>query len=305
MKNFIVEESKRLDKLLARRFPEHSRSYFEFLIASGSVTCNDKKVKKRCIPKVGDTIQIDFIALPEIELIPENIPLDILYEDEDVVCINKPPGMVVHPAPGHPSGTFVNALLHHCRSLPPQDLRPGIVHRLDKETSGVLVAAKTIEAHQKLIEAFSNRDIQKEYLAIVVGNPGTVIVDQPIGRHPVKRKEMAITQKGRQATTHIETLNFREGFSLVKAKPITGRTHQIRVHLKHINTPILGDNVYGPEKLSRKLKIQRQLLHAHRLSFPHPISGKMVDVEAPIPKDFDALKPLLNHRNFARLTALK
>lgn len=286
MKNFIVEEPKRLDKLLAEAFPEHSRSYFQFLIDAGSVTCNGKKVKKRLIPNPGDEIQIFFLTSPEIELTPEDIPLDILYEDEAIICVNKPAGMVVHPAPGHRSGTFVNALLYHCRSLPPQDLRPGIVHRLDKETSGVLLAAKTVEAHQKLIDAFSNREIEKEYLAIVVGTPGEVVVDQPIGRHPIKRKEMTIVEGGRHATTHVEILKSSQGFSYIKTKPITGRTHQIRVHLKYLKTPVLGDTLYGPEKLSRKLKIERQLLHAHRLTFPHPIHGKPIEIESPIPQDF-------------------
>ena len=294
MKNFIVEEPKRLDKLLAEAFPEHSRSYFQYLIDAGSVTCNGKKVKKRVIPKLGDEIQVFFLTSPEIKLTPEDIPLEILYEDEAIICVNKPPGMVVHPAPGHTAETFVNALLYHCRSLPPQDLRPGIVHRLDKETSGVLLAAKTVEAHQKLIDAFSNRAINKEYLAIVVGNPGEIVVNQPIGRHPVKRKKMAIVEKGRQATTHIETLNFSEGFSLVKAKPITGRTHQIRVHLKYLKTPVLGDTLYGPEKLSRKLKVERQLLHAHHLSFSHPIHGKPIEIEAPLPEDFKTFLKFLD-----------
>ncbi len=287
MKNLIVEEPQRVDKLLAKHFPDQSRSYFQFLIEAGSVTCNGKKMKKREIPQIGDEIQIFFLDFPEIELTPENIPLDILYEDDAIICVNKPAGMVVHPAPGHPNGTFVNALLHHCRSLPPQDLRPGIVHRLDRETSGVLIAAKTVEAHQKLVEAFSKREIEKEYLAIVVGNPGNVTVDLAIGRHPTERKEMTILETGRHATTHFETLKSSEGFSLIKAKPITGRTHQIRVHLKHLNAPVLGDTVYGPEKLSRKLGIERQLLHAHRLNFPHPISGKRVEIEAPLPKDFE------------------
>jgi len=286
MKNFIVEDSKRLDKLLAEVFPEHSRSYFQFLIDAGSVTCNGKKIKKRMIPNLGDEIQIFFLTSPEIELIPEDIPLDILYEDDAVICINKPAGMVVHPAPGHPTGTFVNALLYHCRSLPPQDLRPGIVHRLDKETSGVLLAAKTVEAHKKLIEAFSRREIEKEYQAVVVGNPGEKVIDEPIGRHPLKRKEMTILEKGRHATTIIETLKFSKGFSLVKAKPITGRTHQIRVHLKSINTPVIGDTLYGPVKLSRKLKVERHLLHAYRLTFPHPTNGKKITIEAPLPEDF-------------------
>ncbi|MEM8727366.1 MAG: RluA family pseudouridine synthase [Chlamydiota bacterium] len=287
MKRLIVEEPKRLDKLLVATFPKHSRSYFQFLIDTGAVTCNGKKVKKRLIPRSGDEIRIFFPPSPDIELVPEDIPLNILYEDDAVICIDKPAGMVVHPAPGHPTATFVNALLYRCRSLPIQDLRPGIVHRLDKETSGVLLAAKTAETHKRLIEAFSRREIEKEYRAIVVGNPGKKMIDEPIGRHPLKRKEMTVLAQGRHATTIVEPLKFSKGFSLVKAMPVTGRTHQIRVHLKSINTAVIGDPLYGSVKLNAKLKVKRQLLHAYRLTFPHPADGKKITVEAPLPKDFN------------------
>lgn len=282
---FIVDKPKRIDKLLAERFIAHSRNYFQYLIEMGCITCNGRKIKKREIPAVGDEIQIVFVDLPEIDLKPEEIPLEILYEDEAIICINKPAGMVVHPAPGHHSGTFVNALLYYCKSLPMEENRPGIVHRLDKETSGVLLAAKTLETHKKLIEAFSNRHIHKEYLAIVVGNPANQTIEAPIGRHPIKRKEMAISETGRSATTHIELLTSTKGFSLIKATPITGRTHQIRVHLRHIKAPILGDLVYGPSKLSEKLGAKRQLLHAHFLRFSHPITKKIMTITAPIPDD--------------------
>ena len=286
IKSFIVDDPKRLDKLLAEQFIDHSRSYFQYLIEMGSVTRNGKRVKKREIPTVGDEIQIFFSVSPEIKLVPEDIPLEILYEDEAIICINKPVGMVVHPAPGHPTGTFVNALLHHCKSLPLQDLRPGIVHRLDKDTSGVLLAAKTLDAHKQLIESFSNRRIDKEYLTITVGKPSKASIDSPIGRHPVKRKEMAIVETGRHALTHFEVIDSREGFSFVRVKPVTGRTHQIRVHLKTQNAPILGDPIYGPENLSRKMGANRTLLHAHRLSFSHPSTGERVEITAPPPEDF-------------------
>ncbi len=286
MKNFIVKEEKRLDKLLAEHFPTHSRSYFQQLIEKGAVKRNGQEVKKREIPSSGDTIQVEFLKPAEVELLREAIPLEILYEDEAILCINKPAGMVVHPAPGHHSGTFVNALLHHCDMTPSKDLRPGIVHRLDKETSGVLLAAKTPEAHQKLVEAFSSREIEKEYLAITLGKPPCEVVDAPIGRHPTKRKEMAISEQGRHATTLLEVLKGEGEFALVRARPVTGRTHQIRVHLKHLGTPVIGDKVYGPEKLSRKLGVTRHLLHAHRLTFPHPLTGEKIGVTAPIPEDF-------------------
>jgi len=251
------------------------------------VTRNGEKVKKRLVPKIGDKIKIFFKSLPTPELLPENIPLKILYEDEAIICVDKPAGMVVHPAPGHSQSTSINALLYHCGSLPAQDLiRPGLVHRLDKETSGVLLAAKTIKAHQNLIHAFSARKVEKEYLAIVLGNPGEKIVDKQIGRHPHKRKEMTVLEEGRHATTIIETLKFSHGFSLVRAKPITGRTHQIRVHLKYLKTPVVGDHLYGTKKLNNKLRIERHLLHAHCLAFSHPIHGKRIEVQAPLPGDF-------------------
>jgi 23S rRNA pseudouridine1911/1915/1917 synthase len=286
MESFIVENPIRLDKLLHDRFPEYSRSYFQYLIDHKGVKRNGKSVKKREIPQVGDTITVSFLQTPEITLQPQAIPLEILYEDPYLLCINKPAGMVVHPAPGHFEGTLVNALLYHCHSLPPQDLRPGIVHRLDRETSGVILAAKTVEAHQKLIEAFSARKMHKEYLAITIGNPGNQSFDAPIGRDRVKRKEMTVVEEGRPALSHIETLISAGDFSLVKVRPVTGRTHQIRVHLKHLKTPVLGDRVYGSEKLSSKLGVKRHLLHAHHITFIHPFLGRELTLTAPPPEDF-------------------
>ena len=286
MKYVIVEKGKRLDSLLAQGFPKYSRNYFQSLINAGSVTCNGKKIAKKFVPSLGDEIQILFSTPLNLELKGENIPLEILYEDEALICINKLPHMVVHPAPGHLTGTCVNALLYHYPSLPPQDVRPGIVHRLDKDTSGVLLVAKTIEAREKFIQAFSQRKITKEYLAIALGNPGQQIVNKPIARHPIRRKEMAILEKGRHAITIIDTLRSSQGFSLIKAIPITGRTHQIRLHLKHLKTPIVGDPIYGVKRLKKKLKLKRHFLHAHRLRFTHPVHGKTIVVEAPLPKDF-------------------
>ena len=286
MDTFIVDHVLRVDKLLAEQYPDHSRSYFQYLIKQGSVMCNGQKVKKRHTPKVGDKITVHFLHSPEMDLRPQDIPLEILFEDDHLIAINKPAGMVVHPAPGHKENTLVNALLYHCSSLPPQDLRPGIVHRLDRTTSGVIIAAKTLEAHKKLIEAFSSRKMYKEYLAITVGNPGKQTVDTPIGRHPVKRKEMTTLDNGRNALTYIETLATEGDFSMVKAHPVTGRTHQIRVHLKHLKTPVLGDQIYGREKLNHKLKIERQLLHAHKIALTHPINSTQLEITAPPPEDF-------------------
>lgn len=285
--SFCVDEEKRLDKILSEQFPGYSRTYFQYLIENQSVTLNGKPVKKRHIPKKGDEVTVFFLLSPEIDLRPENIPLDILYEDDSIICINKPAGMVVHPAPGHPSGTFVNALLHHCQQLPTvgDENRPGIVHRLDKDTSGVLVAAKTIQAHQRLITLFSERKIQKEYLTVCIGHPGDRTIDAPIGRHPKCRKEMIVKPEGKEAVTEIETLKKGDLFSLIRAKPVTGRTHQIRIHLKSIGFPILGDKTYGSLKMNQKLGATRQLLHAYRIIFPHPCKDKILNLIAPPPND--------------------
>lgn len=285
MDAFTVQDPERIDKLLAKQYPQHSRAYFQYLIEERCITCNGEAVKKRTLPKIGDTVEVFFLHTPEIQLKPQNIPLDILYEDAHLLCINKEAGMVVHPAPGHHENTVVNGLLFYCQSLPQQDLRPGIVHRLDRDTSGVLVVAKTPLVHQRLIAAFSDRTVHKEYLAVTVGNPGTQSINAPIGRHPVKRKEMTVIDTGREAITYIETLAVNGDFSLVKAKPITGRTHQIRVHLQSLNTPILGDSIYGPHKLNHKLGVSRQLLHAHTISLSHPILDHQITLTAPPPLD--------------------
>jgi 23S rRNA pseudouridine1911/1915/1917 synthase len=277
------EEGVRIDKLLAERFPDHSRTYFQYLIDSGFVLLNGEPVKKRILPEEGDEIEICFQATAEASLEPESIPLEILYEDEHILAVNKPAGMVVHPAPGHWSGTFVNALLGHCQEIAPSSdpLRPGIVHRLDKDTSGVLIAAKTVIAHQKLIEMFSSRRMEKLYLAICYGRPQNGTINIPIGRHPVHRKEMAALPDGREAITEIQVAAFNEKTSLVLLRPKTGRTHQIRVHLKHVGCPIVGDPVYGKKSDSPK----RQLLHAYRLAFEHPITKTPIKLTAPLPQD--------------------
>jgi len=276
-----TESSLRLDKLLTLRYPQHSRTYFQYLIEEGFVLLNGERAKKRMIPEEGDEIEVCFQLTPEISVEAESIPLDIIYEDEYILAINKPAGMVVHPAPGHWSGTFVNALLGYCKQLPSQDpLRPGIVHRLDKDTSGVLLAAKTIEAHQKLIEKFANRTMEKTYLAICVGKPKNGIISAPIGRHPVNRKEMAVIPDGKEAVTDVHVVAIGNQLSLALLKPKTGRTHQIRVHLKHLGAPILGDEVYGT-----KVPAERQMLHAYRLSFIHPITNVPLTICAPIPCD--------------------
>jgi 23S rRNA pseudouridine1911/1915/1917 synthase len=284
-----LEANSRVDKLLASRFPELSRAYFQHLIEQELVLLNGKKVKKREKPQSGDEIEIHFALTPELDILPEPIPLDILYEDEYLLVVNKPAGMVVHPAPGNWSKTFVNALLHYCSELSDcgDPKRPGIVHRLDKETSGLLIAAKTSLAHRKLVASFAERAIHKEYLAICIGHFEEGLIDQPIGRHPIHRQQMTILSSGKQARTYFYPLAKLDNFSIVQCILETGRTHQIRVHLKHIGKPILGDSIYGNETLNNKLGADRQFLHAHRLSFRHPITSQLLNIEAPLPQDMN------------------
>lgn len=290
--SFLAKEedsSERIDKVLARRYSNtQSRQYFQHLIGEGLVRVNGIAIKKKDQLRAGDAVEIQFVLTPEIQLDPEPIPLDILYEDTHLLAVNKPPGMVVHPAPGNWHGTFVNALLFHCKELEGDTthLRPGIVHRLDKDTSGVLVAAKTNSMHQKLVALFSGRQVHKEYLAICIGNPGKGEIDAPIGRHPINRKQMAVVEEGgRPARSLYETLASRGELSLVRIVLVTGRTHQARVHLRHLGFPILGDPVYGRIGLNERYGIKRQLLHAALLRFDHPVTGAHTEFLAPPPKD--------------------
>jgi 23S rRNA pseudouridine1911/1915/1917 synthase len=297
---FIVspEETKiRLDKLLAMRFSEHSRTYFQYLIEQGCVLVNGLPLKKREALKVGDEVEVCFLLTPEISLEPQNIPLDILFEDDYLIAVNKPVNMVIHPAPGHSKNTFVNALLFHCRNLPSIDpIRPGIVHRLDKDTSGILIAAKTTQAHANLVEQFSNRRVQKNYLAICVGTPKEGLIDAPIKRHPIRRKEMTVCfEQGKEAKSICKVLKKDPHLSLVDIQLLTGRTHQIRVHLKHIGAPILGDSVYGSLSANKRFKANRQLLHAYQLKFIHPLKNCPLDLNAPIPQDL--LQMINNQRD--------
>jgi 23S rRNA pseudouridine1911/1915/1917 synthase len=290
---FITPEEAglRLDKLLPLRFPHHSRTYFHYLIERGCVLVNGKQLKKREKVKAGDEIDVCFLLTEEISLEPEAIPLDILYEDDAVIAINKPMGMVVHPAPGHPRGTFVNALLHHCKALKGTDpLRPGIVHRLDKDTTGVLIAAKTATAHSRLVTAFSERAIKKTYIAICTGTPKEGLIDAPIARHPVLRQQMAVCPlKGKEARTHLRILSKSSDLACVELELITGRTHQIRVHLQHLGNPVLGDPVYGSPSANKKFQASRQLLHAASIKLLHPIYGTPLVIQAPLPSDISCL----------------
>lgn len=289
------ETGVRLDKVVASRYKEvRSRTYFQSLIESGQVLINQEPVKKRIIPKEGDLIEILFALSREMTLEAEPIPLDILYEDDYLMVVNKPPGLVVHPAPGNWTGTLVNGLLHHCKTLkmpstfteksPP---RPGIVHRLDKDTSGVILLGKEEVITAKLSTLFAAREVYKEYTAICIGNPGNRTIDMPIARHPVNRKLMTIFPEGRPSITHCRSIAHDERLSIAQLVLETGRTHQIRVHLKAVNCPILGDVAYGNKQLNEKYAAIRPLLHSRVLRFVHPVTGVLLEVSAPLPKDFE------------------
>lgn len=298
-----VGEKERLDRYLARQLPELSRSRIQKLIEQGQVqlnhvACTDKKTTVQA----GDRIQISIPPAEPLELTPESIPLDILYEDEELIIINKPAGLVVHPAPGHASGTLVNALLAHCDNLAGIGgvQRPGIVHRLDKDTSGVLVVAKSDRAHQHLQAQIKAKTAQREYLGIVYGAPPSAsgTVNLPIGRHPVDRKKMAVVPSekgGRAAKTHWQVSERLGNFTLMHFRLATGRTHQIRVHCAAIGHPIVGDPVYGSGR-SVGVNLSGQVLHAWRLRLQHPISGEPIEAIAPLPADFTKLLAILRSR---------
>lgn len=282
------DEGQRLDVILAKKFP-NSRSYFQKLIEQNLVLLNGEPVKKRIKPQIGDELEVEFQLDTTPSLQAEDIPLTILFEDEDILVVNKPSQMVVHPAVGNWSGTLVNALLWRYQTLPndAKGVRPGIVHRLDKETSGVLIVAKTPLAHQALVSAFATRKVKKTYYAITYGFPNKGVIETYIGRDPKERQKMAVVSTGgKLAITEFETVQ-RDGLlSLVKVNLLTGRTHQIRVHMAHLGCPILGDSVYGLAKINRKYNIQRHLLHAYRLELMHPKFSNMLQFVAPLPQEF-------------------
>lgn len=279
------DEGQRLDHILLKKCEGKSRNYIHYLFKEGMISTDGKSLKKSAQCKEGQKIDIKFIDLPEVKLRSEDIPLEILFEDEHLIICNKPTGMVTHPAPGSLDNTFAGALLHYLKNLPESDdpLRPGIVHRLDKETSGVIVAAKTTAALTALQKMFAERKMKKTYTAICHGTPNADFVNAPIGRHPKNRKAMAVKEDGKEALTDVEVLGKGKGFSLVLAKPHTGRTHQIRVHLKHLNSPIIGDSLYGP----KNVKTKRCFLHASHIEFIHPFTHQLVSVGSSLPRDME------------------
>ncbi len=281
----------RLDRFLALELPEYSRSRLQALIEGGCVKLNGAVPRTRELVKAGDVVELEVPALEKIEAAPEAIAFPILFEDEDLIVIDKPAGLVVHPGAGNEDGTLVNALLHHCPTLSGigGKERPGIVHRLDKETSGCLVVAKNDTAHRELSKQFAARTLKKIYLALVAGQlkkaAGTI--DAPIARHPVHRQRMAIsrTSRGRSAMTEYRVVRGGLEMSLVECALHSGRTHQIRVHLHHLGNPVLGDKLYAA-KMAKNYP--RQMLHAWRLGFTHPRTNEWKEFEAPLPADFQA-----------------
>ena len=283
----------RIDKYLAEQLPDITRSYLQKLLKDGSVQMNGKPVKASTKTAVGALIALTIPEPEEPEILPENIPLDILYEDFDVILINKPKNMVVHPAAGHYTGTLVNALMYHCRgdlSGINGVLRPGIVHRIDKDTTGVLIVCKNDRAHNALAEQLKEHSITRKYRAIVCGNlkedEGTV--DAPLGRHPQDRKKMAIVRSGgKRAVTHYRVLERFGNYTYIECQLETGRTHQIRVHMASLGHPLLGDEIYGRAK--SPFKLEGQTLHAMVLGFIHPTTGEYMEFEAPLPEYFEKL----------------
>ena len=283
----------RADAALARLCPELTRSAAQKLLDTGMVTCRGRALKKSDKLTDGDELDVILPQVQEIAIEPENIPLDVVFEDDDVIVINKPKGLVVHPAAGHWSGTLVNALMYHCRdSLSGINgvLRPGIVHRIDMDTSGLLIVAKNDFAHQALAEQLKDHSLARTYECIAVGNfkEDRGVIDAPIGRHPTDRKKMAVTEKNsKPAVTHWQVLERFPGYTHLQCKLETGRTHQIRVHLAWQNHPILGDLVYGHKK--PELGQSSQCLHARELTFRHPRSNQPMTVSCPLPDYFEAV----------------
>ena len=300
----VTKKGVRLDSWLAAQFKDISRSRIQILIENGHVKlnnriCNSKKIEV----SPGDYILISIPEPQKLNLTPENIPLDILFEDDHLIIVNKPAGMVVHPAPGHYTGTLVHALLYHCHTLAGIGgvERPGIVHRIDKDTTGAIVVAKSDLAHQNLQEQIRAKTARREYWGIMYGafSTKTGKIDLPIGRHKSDRKKMAVIpvdRGGREAVTHWETLERIGNYSLMQFLLETGRTHQIRVHCAYSGNPLIGDPTYGSNR-SLKVNLSGQALHARQLSLLHPISNQLITAIAPLPAEFEKLVQVLRNRN--------
>jgi 23S rRNA pseudouridine1911/1915/1917 synthase len=285
----------RLDRFLANKLPEYSRSRLQQLVRTGFVRLNGATTRPRHLVRSGDKIEVTEAPLEKIDNQPEPIPLEVLFEDKDIIVINKPPGLVVHPGAGHRQHTLVNALLSHCPTLSGigGKERPGIVHRLDKETSGCLVVAKNDWAHRELSRQFAERWVEKIYLALVAGKlrKEAGVIEEKIGRHPVHRQRMSVASaRGRPAKTDYRVVCSGDQASLVECRLYSGRTHQIRVHLHHLGHPVLGDKIYAAHLAKN---FPRHMLHAWKLGFRHPCSGESKSFEAPLPDDFTTAMTIL------------
>ena len=300
MKEIIVDQKnkERIDKYITNRIPDLSRMMVQKLIEENQILVNEKTVKTSYSVQKGDKITITIPEIKKTALKPQDIPLDIIYEDNDILVVNKAKGMVVHPAAGNPEGTLVNAVMAHCKenlSGIGGELRPGIVHRLDKDTSGLLIIAKNDKSHIQMSKQIQNREVKKIYIALVRGvipeNEATI--NMPIGRSIQDRQKMAVTKKGKEAITHFQVLERFDKYTLLKIKIDTGRTHQIRVHMAEIGYPVVGDILYSNGK--NEFGIEGQMLHAISLDFKHPITQKLLHLKAPLPEYFEeVLKKLRN-----------
>ncbi|QJF24843.1 RluA family pseudouridine synthase [Mammaliicoccus vitulinus] len=293
------EKGVRIDKLLPELNPDWSRNQIQDWIRLGLVEVNGSVIKANYKTKLNDVIVATEKVIEEVDIVAEDLGIEVYYEDKDVAVVYKPKGMVVHPAPGHYTGTLVNGLMHVINDLSGinGEIRPGIVHRIDKDTSGLLMIAKNDIAHRGLVEQLVNKTVTREYTALVHGNIphefGTI--EAPIGRNPRERQEMAIVDDGKEAVTHFNVIDKFEKYTLVNCQLETGRTHQIRVHMKHIGFPLVGDPKYGPKKT---MNIDGQALHAGLLGFEHPVTGEYIEKEAPLPEYFATiLEKLRNHED--------
>ncbi len=289
------DAGKRIDKILSEKLPELSRSFVKKLIEDGKVKVNGKNTEPSYKAKLGDEVEIEVVSPPKLIPKPQDIDIKIVYEDDDIAIVDKPAGMAVHPAPGSEENTLVNALLSRYKELPtPSPERPGIIHRLDKDTSGLIIIAKSPLAYQKLSRDFADRKIDKRYIALVVGNLplDEGVINLPIGRDPFDRKKMKVTLGGREAITLFKVLKRYGNFTLIEVKIKTGRTHQIRVHLSYEGYPVAGDEIYGKDKIPG---LNRQFLHAYRISFNHPRTGEKLVFQSPLPGDLrDFLRSLVS-----------
>jgi len=294
------DEGIRLDSYISQHIEDVSRSYVSNLIKGGLILVNGQKKKPKYLVKKGDIIQVTLPEKETLEPKAEQLPLDIVYEDRDIIIVNKPKGMVVHPAPGNKTQTLVNALLHHADSLSSINgpIRPGIIHRLDKDTSGLLIVAKNDLAHENIAKQMKNHEIKKVYIALVHGvlDRDEATINAPIGRDPKNRIKMAVTNiNSKEAITHYRVLERYDNYTYVELSLVTGRTHQIRVHMAYINHPVVGDPLYTSKK--NEFGINTQLLHAKKIGFRHPITGEYMEFESQPPEEFKQVIRLLRLRN--------